>query len=402
MDSEVRVCIVTAEYLPNWGGIGSYCVEVSRAISRSAEVHVVTLRRGKAELSEQSNIQVHYIGESNPQDTFYYNARFQYSVLRVLPSLVREYNFDVVHTNFPPMPDLLPKLLGQVTWKELVTIHTTIEGQRGGILAARMPIHMLDRSEKSTLVMYPALVQLERYYLRRSRNFITVSNWMKREMTENNPHLNHVSVVYRGIDTDRFRPRQNRIPPLAEIRGPLILFSSRLTVAKGVHLVIRAMPGVLRRHKDAHFVFAGAGPQTEWISLLRETGVDENRYTFLGYVPYELLTGLYSSADIFVSVGLYENFPARVLEAMSSGPAVIALDRGAMQEAIDNGENGILLPRGGSGILEQAILRLLEDSETRRRISEHARETILSRFSIEKFRSEMMKVYEQAAESRPS
>ena len=36
-----------AEFLPNWGGVGTYSVELAKALSKKADVHVVTLGQVK-------------------------------------------------------------------------------------------------------------------------------------------------------------------------------------------------------------------------------------------------------------------------------------------------------------------------------------------------------------------
>jgi glycosyltransferase involved in cell wall biosynthesis len=167
---------------------------------------------------------------------------------------------------------------------------------------------------------------------------------------------------------------------LDQIRSPIVLFSSRLTVAKGIHYLIKAIPNILRKTKDVHFVFCGPGSKEHWIDLLNKLNIDKSFYTFLGYVDYKWLPSLYAKADIFVVSSLYENLPIRILEAMSCRSAVIASNICAIPEAITNGENGMLVSPGNVDELARTITMLLKDDALRSKFGTNARQTVLKNF----------------------
>jgi glycosyltransferase involved in cell wall biosynthesis len=70
-----------------------------------------------------------------------------------------------------------------------------------------------------------------------------------------------------------------------------------------------------------------------------------------------------------------------ILEAMSAGLPVIATRIGAMPDLVEEGRSGHLVPPGDPGALEQALLRLVEDAELRRRMGERGRERAVTDFS---------------------
>ena len=50
-----KVCLLTSEFLPNWGGVGTYCLELAKGLAEQVELHVVTVGReenGKLEYSK--------------------------------------------------------------------------------------------------------------------------------------------------------------------------------------------------------------------------------------------------------------------------------------------------------------------------------------------------------------
>jgi glycosyltransferase involved in cell wall biosynthesis len=409
----MRVCLLATEFLPNWGGVGTYCIELARALADKVEVHVVTLGReegGKLVYSRENiedffngRIQAHLLTTSPARDTFVYNGKMQFAVYRKLGRIAREYHFDVVHSNFPQMADLLLKIRGSLSLPSVTTIHTTIKGQKDGIMSSGQTFLKMDLSEKYTLLLYPALRMAEELYLRRSKDFITVSSWMKGVIEENYPHISNLRVVHNGVDAKTFVPRtkgSNDDSIFKNMTHKLVLFSSRLTVAKGVQFFIQAIPKILQENKDVHFAFTGAGPKEYWISLLNKLGINKSFYTFFGYVDYKYLPSLYAQADIFVAPSLYENLPIRILEAMSCESAVVASNICAIPEVITHGENGMLIPPGDVDELASTIGMLLRDDELRNRLGKAARQTIIKGFTWNAIAEKTLRIYKQLLETR--
>jgi glycosyltransferase involved in cell wall biosynthesis len=400
---DMRIALLTSEFLPNWGGVGTYCVELAKMLSNMIDLHVITVgREEKGELlySEEKirrlfggKIDVHFLTICPVNDTFLYNAKMQFSTYRKLPRLVKEQDFDLVHTNFPHMPDLLLKIRGQLPFPSVTTLHTTITGQKEGILSSKNGFLQMDFSEKSTLLLYGGLRVAEELYLRKSENFVTVSNWMKSQIRQKWPFMANTRVIHNGVDTERFPPKV-REGFLSEIPDPIVLFSSRLTVAKGLDTLIHAIPKVLKENK-AHFVLTGAGQTRPWINLLDKLKIPRSCYTFLGYVDYQLLPSLYAKSDVFVAPSLYENLPIRILEAMACECPVVASNICAVPEAIEDGENGILVNPNDADGLSKAISTLLEDKDYRTKLGRNARRTVLENFSLKTLTKEVVATYEE-------
>ena len=344
-----------------------------------------------------SSIKVHAIANSSGEDNFFYNARLQMAVLRKLPAIIKDNKIDIIHTNFPHMPDVLLKLSIGVKVPDITTIHTTIEGQKNGTKASGLSYLDMDRSETSTLLLYPILRLLENMYLRKTRNLMTVSNWMKDQITNTYPFVSDMYVVHNGVDTNRFSRERTSTCKLLnrDTLGPIILFSSRLTAAKGLHYLIQAIPRILKDNKEAHFVFTGAGPEDLWIRLLNKLGVKEDSYTFMGYVDYTELPSIYADSDVFVVPSLYENFPIRILEAMSCNSAVVASKICAIPEAITHLENGWLVHPRAVQELEDSISTLLSDETLRKKLGANARKTVVKKFNWNMIATKTLRVYEK-------
>ncbi len=83
---------------------------------------------------------------------------------------------------------------------------------------------------------------------------------------------------------------------------------------------------------------------------------------------------------------------------MACGKPVVDTDVGGVKEVL--GDAGIVVPPTSSKELADAILRILEDGELRRRLGERGRERVLKLFTYRRFLEEYRRLYlEIASES---
>lgn len=209
-------------------------------------------------------------------------------------------------------------------------------------------------------------------------------------------------VIHYGIDTRFFSPQKPKNPVLQELfslERPIVLFTGRFVLSKGMHTLIEAIPDVVSEFPDVLFVFVGGGDYAPYVEKLKSKGVPEKYYRFLGYMQYFEMPQVYSLASIYVMPTLYESFPLRMLESMSCQRAVIATNVCGIPEIIRSGYNGILVPPQNSKALKEKLIMLLEDEKLRQKIGENARKTILNGFSVEIMTSKTLKVYEETLQS---
>jgi glycosyltransferase involved in cell wall biosynthesis len=403
----MRVAIATPEFLPNWGGIGTYVTLLGKDLPEDVEVHVLTLKRGAGpEMTPETKeilerIHVHYLGGA--ADFFLYNNQFQMDMLFKFRALKAEHRFDLVHANHAQMPDLFLRLLDAGT-PSLTTVHTTIDSQRMGTQRSHIPLRKLERSEKMTYLMLPELRALERLYLGKCRHALFVSEFIRQLYSKKYRMPEHWGVVHNGVDTEWFRPRDRfecleRFPSLEGLED-IILFSGRMIALKGIDMAIKSF-ALVQKETDATMVFAGAGKVEPWKELLDKLGVPKERYLFLGGVPYLDMRFLYPLATAFVLPSYSESFPMTVLEAMSSQRPVIATDVGGIPEMIDSGRNGLLFRPGDPDDLSASLLKVLEDRRFASRLGESARAKVQEEFSCSKMASSTAEMYRRILETIP-
>jgi glycosyltransferase involved in cell wall biosynthesis len=238
-----------------------------------------------------------------------------------------------------------------------------------------MPFRDLEFSEKATYLGYPILRLAELTYFSTRRDYITVSEWMKKQLHKMFRLQDcDIRVIHNSVDTNVFTPGN-------EDQRRIVLITGRLIAAKGLIYLVEAIPRILRNHPDTLFTFLGPGDPRPYVTRLQALQVPASNFIFTGYLKErsEILE-YYRRCAIFVAPTLYENLPIRILEAMACAKPVVATDVCAIPEAITSGRDGILVPPRSSDALVETISSLLESPKRRYRIGQSARETIVERF----------------------
>jgi glycosyltransferase involved in cell wall biosynthesis len=157
-----------------------------------------------------------------------------------------------------------------------------------------------------------------------------------------------------------------------------VLFLGQLKERKGYDTLARAIPLVLERCPTATFLFAGQNPARaqHLLDIAAEGGVAD-RLVLLGRVDEEEKVRLMRSSDCLVYPTRYESFGLPPLEAMAAGCPVVASDIPVVNEMIEDGENGVLVTPESPPALAEGIVRVLSDSDLRRRLVEGGRRTLL-------------------------
>ncbi|MCO6042252.1 glycosyltransferase family 4 protein [Thermococcus alcaliphilus] len=399
----IRVAMLAPEFLPVWGGVGTYAVELVRNFPEDVEVHVITPFRERIgdkmassadydfEKMFGNNVHIHFL--SKARDTFIYNAKFQLAIWRSLKDIVRREGINIVHSA-GGLPDLLINP-SELEVPIVNTIHSTLRWQINDL--REISFSEMEFSEKMTKILALGLKWLEDMYYKKRFNLITVSQFgKKRIVKENNIPCEYIEVIHNGVDVERFTPQNRRkakelYGDIIEKEGVKVLYLSRFVARKGFNLLLRAIPEVLKK-VDAHFIFAGPGikPNFEVFRIPKGT------YTYLGYVyPPDYL---YSIADIFVLPSFTENFPMSVLEAMASEVCVLATNVGGIPEMVKNKYNGLLIPTKDVDALIRSLVYLIENDRERKKMAKNARRTVVEKFTWKKSAELTLEYYKEILE----
>jgi glycosyltransferase involved in cell wall biosynthesis len=248
-------------------------------------------------------------------------------------------------------------------------------------IIARDLFHDLEAGEKSILRFYPVIRQLQQTYVKRITRFIAVSNKTKEFATEHfGVDPDKISVVYNGVDDKLFHlPSSDE--ELVKYSIPTIVYVGRIISKKGIDVLIKAMPAVIKAFPKAKFLFVGGGNLEFYEGMVQKNGISKENYQFTGHMGYLERSKIVREATVFVNPSFFENCSISILEAMSSGCTVVASEVGGNPELIKSGRNGLLFPAFDHNALAEKIITLLEHESENKSLGRTARKTVEQSFS---------------------
>lgn len=205
-----------------------------------------------------------------------------------------------------------------------------------------------------------------------------------------------ITVIPNGIDLARFekRPRTGSLHREFGFPNdaPLIGVVGRVTRLKGIEDFLSAAAIVAGRFPTACFLVIGDGftvrgrtvvPDDDYQEQLKRQAKQiglQDRLVFTGFRAD--VERVLPELSVSVLPSLSEGLSNSLLESMAAGAAVVATRVGGTGEAVQHGENGLLVPPADPHLLAEAICQLLEAPNFAIRLGEAARRSVTARFSM--------------------
>jgi len=177
----------------------------------------------------------------------------------------------------------------------------------------------------------------------------------------------------------------------------IILMASRMLYDKGISELVECSERVKRIKPEVRFLLAGpldpSNPAHVPFEVI-EKWDKENKIEYLGRrSDIRELIGL---SDIVVLPSYYrEGKPRFLLEAASMGKPIITTDVPGCRDIVENGENGILVPIKDVESLFNAVIKLINNSDMRRKMGEKSRIKAEKEFDEKIVVDQTLKVYKQ-------
>jgi glycosyltransferase involved in cell wall biosynthesis len=169
----------------------------------------------------------------------------------------------------------------------------------------------------------------------------------------------------------------------------IVFTAARLHAQKGHRFLLQAATLV----PDAMFVLAGDGPDRDELEMQAQRLGLGDRVLFLGY--RQDIADLLATCDVFVLPSLYEGLPLSILEAMAAGRPVICSAIGGSNEAVSNGDTGLLVQPGNPTELARAINMMLSNPDLGQRFAAAAKARVMKDFSATRMAESNMHIYEE-------
>jgi rhamnosyl/mannosyltransferase len=355
----MRIHIINTFYPPWRGGAETYNRNLAENLSKMGHTVKVTVASPPLSPGEQFHDKV-AVTRLRSVGMFY--------GVPIMPALfyrIMKIESDIIHVNFPnPYNALMGALVSRIkNIPSLLTWHNDLPPVTK-FAGALVRIHD-DFATHFYLDQYDSIITTSHVYADGSKI-------LKR-------YSGKIRVIVNGVDCDRFRPDISG----EDIRKRLnlgnckiVLFVGALTKwhrYKGLDNLIRAV-GLIDRNDAKLLVVGGGDLKSEYVDLAKRSGVGD-RIVFAGEVPDELLPKYYAVSDMLVlpSIDRSEGFGLTILEANASGVPAIASKVGGIPGILIDGENGILVRPNDPVSLANAIFKMIENDELRRKMGRTGR-----------------------------
>lgn len=230
---------------------------------------------------------------------------------------------------------------------------------------------------------------------------ISPTHWQANSYPE--PFRDRIQVIHDGIDTDFLRPNPNASIKIGNNlvlnrSSKVITFVNRnLEPYRGYHTFTRALPAVLKEHKDAHVLIVGGDgvsygskpPEgTTWKDIYatelraKLTASEAERVHFLGCIPYETYIAMLQVSTVHVYLTYPFVLSWSLLEAMSTGCCVIGSKTPPVEEVITDRNNGFLVDFFDNEALANKVSQVLADPFMREEISASGRQSVTEIYDL--------------------
>ena len=191
---------------------------------------------------------------------------------------------------------------------------------------------------------------------------------------------------------------QKKYKQLLEKNYKIILFVGRIQERKGIIELIKAFKIVEKKYPHVILVIAGSG---RYDLVTSNPDYVWTKTYFTGMLNHHELDLLYSIADIGVFCSYYEEFGYVAVEMMMHNLPIIATRTSGINEIIQNGYNGLLIPfrkkNGVKTISERVLAKninfLLSNINHAKCLAKNGRITYLKKYNKQTYKLKMDSIY---------
>ena len=294
----------------------------------------------------------------------------------------------IFHNHFAGSSTLLTRYLNN----KRIPMITTFQS-KGSIINEVESSHGVDKNHLFSKYLFSQ----ERFVIKNS-NIVTFPsrasfNLMKASHQEINFDKIDVRIVYNGIDDnllDKIIFQESKAP---NEKLQIINVAQHIEQKQ----IDKALL-ILDKLKDKiDFVFINVGDGhllQKHRDIVKDRGLEKN-VKFLGRLPYEDVIKLLYKSDLFLMTSRDVIFDLITLEAMYIGLPVLVSADGGNLELINHNKNGFLILPDKPQETAELIIKLKNDFELYKMISNNAKKTIKDNYTVKKMFSDYLKIYDE-------
>lgn len=369
----MKVLTVLTYYYPHWTGLTAHAVKVAEGLAaRGAEVTVLTVRHSP-ELKRDEIINGVRVIRLQPVSRFS-RGMITPALLWAAPMLIRAHDVVQVHTPLPEGP-IIAAYCRLLRRPLLMTHH-------GDLV---MPAGLLNQT----------LQWLGYYILLLTGMLANAVSSYSRDYFEHSRLLRHfrekITCIYPPVEI----PEPDRQAAQAwrrelGLEGKLLIgFAGRWVEEKGFDYLLQAFPQILKKHPNAHLVFAG-DREVVYDNFYRRCipflEPIQDYFTSLGLLrDPQKVANFYALCEVFVQPSRTDMFALTQVEAMLCGTPVVTSDIPGARVVVQETGFGKLAPPGQPAALADTINHVLEHREGYRPQRERVRRIFSTETSLRQY-----------------
>ena len=200
-----------------------------------------------------------------------------------------------------------------------------------------------------------------------------------------------IEVIPNGLDLQKFKPI-DKSKAKEDLNLPvdknLILFGAMNSIKdkrKGFQYLKSAINVLSEDLAFEAIVFGNSGKDSQ-------LNIPIN---YMGNFPDNMLTKLYSAADVFVAPSIQDNLPNTVMESLACGTPSVAFNIGGMSDMIVHKENGYLAKPFNTDDLARGIEWIVENDQRKKVLSKNSRKYVENNFELKYIAKKYADLYSQ-------
>lgn len=235
----------------------------------------------------------------------------------------------------------------------------------------------------SDLLLLPKKSNVQKYLTLRALNdadhVICVSEHIARKATQYGIRSDKIDIIRSSIDTDIFNPKTNSKAIRSKHHlgpGPIVVSIRAMNYIYNPITIAYAIPKVLKIIPDSQFLIFTYNCDEDLLhhfkSIINQMNVD-HAITYIDPISDDNeIAEYFRSANVAISVPSSDGNPVSVLESMACGAALVLSDLPSLHEWAENEQEALFVPVGDVDSLSNAIVRLLSNTQLRKKIATNA------------------------------
>ena len=422
---DMHIAIVSGEYPPRWGGIGSVVFHLAgHFVQLGHEVSIITRSHSDVVPSQEG---VNVIPVRWARLPMAFTRSYGKSAIKALKKLHSEKPIDIINAHLP----LVSWKRKEFRWLQqhiapvVSCLHGSWLGEKEGVkraAAARESATWRNPNDLAILTTAGWYSKYERAGILESTICVSNSQSTLKEFKRwYRPDENFdCEVILWGCDHKVFRPAniddeseqleherireqygcgdEAALSHSSKTETPMLLAVGRLVARKGYMTLLRAMPNILSENPNAKLVIVGRGHMKSRLEKnAKKLGIEKSIH-IQSSLSFSELSQHFRSADLVVYPSYYEGQGLIPLESLASGTPVATVDQEPLTEMVDSTVGG-LFKRGDPKDLARCVNEMLSSEETAEK-ARLGRERVLSKYTYEHNASDYEAVFMRAISKR--